>query len=588
MKIKNLFTGIIVILLAVLTSCSEDLLDIPRKGVVPKTEFYQTDTHAEEALAMIYRNAWQWMYNSDHGAYPLLKNLLSDELYCGGLVRNDQQQWESLNEYTSSTGNTYPLNFFQNCYNVIYRCNLILDNFTGDNLDTPVKKRAVAEAKIWRAFVYMELITLWGTPPLVDHCLEPTEYKQGNGDPQELWNLVTTDLTDAINSGALYQKTTLTDKFANFTVGYAQALLGKAYIYMTYSLNGGAKGGPDAIAAPAKALTATEYWSKAAETLDKVINSGMYRLYQGDFTNIYKTDLNFDPENMWEWNRAPYNTASASMNLRPGWESYLHGWATGQIFAYGDIVPCVRSSNFFTPRKTAYDRMVAWNGGEDNNRMYGSIRTFEQIIKNMQIATIPGVTTIYACDGLFDMKWFRDENDDCKGGGHYTEKGYPTMRYAEVLLLAAEANLMMGNQGKADTYMNEVRKRAGLAEMSNITLSDLQQEKQCELYAEGTRGYDLVRWGLAAEILKDQGKDFPTFTAWTDGTSSPINFVESRWSGSITVDNTQYTLGVSRIPINESGYGFKAGKHELLPFPHQELLLSGEIVGGPLKQNPGW
>jgi hypothetical protein len=206
----------------------------------------------------------------------------------------------------------------------------------------------------------------------------------------------------------------------------------------------------------------------------------------------------------------------------------------------------------------------------------------------MKVATIPGVTTIYATEGLFDMKWFRDENKDCKGGNHYTEKGYPTMRYAEVLLLAAEAYLMTGNQAKATEYMNQVRRRAGLADMTTVTLSDLQQEKQCELYFEGTRAYDLVRWGLAATVLKDQGKDVPYFTVWTDGTINPVSFVATRWEGTATAGTETYTLGVSRMSINERGYGFKAGKNELLPFPNQELLLSGEVVGGPLKQNPGW
>ena len=587
MKIKYLFTGIIVMLIAALTSCNEDLLDIPRKGVVPKDDFYKTDNDAEAALAVIYRNAWNWMYDSDHGSYPLLKNLLSDEMYTGGLVRNDQTLWESINEFAFATDNTYVLGFFQRAYNVIYRCNLIIDNFTGDNLDTPVKRRALAEAKVWRAFVYMELITLWGTPPLVDHCLLPSEYSQPNGDPQALWDLVTNGLTDAINSGALYQKATVNDKFANVTLGYAQALLGKAYVYMTYSLNGGALGGSQAIAAVDKAPS-SEYWAKAIEALDKVINSNMYQLYQGDFTNIYKTTLNFAPENMFEFNRSPYNTATPSFNLRPGWENYLHGWATGQIFAYGSIVPCTRSSNFMQPRKTAYDKMVAWNGGADNNRMNGSIRTYEQLVNNMQVASIPGVTSIYASDGLFDMKWFRDENLDCKAGGHYTEKGYPTMRYAEVLLLAAEANLMAGNKTKADEFMNLVRRRAGLTDMSNITLSDLQQEKQCELYFEGTRAYDIVRWGLAAEVMKDQGKDVPYFTVWTDGTTNPVSFVATKWEGTATAEGETYNLGVRRVSVNEGGYGFKAGKHELLPFPNQEMLLSGEVVGGPLAQNPGW
>jgi hypothetical protein len=64
----------------------------------------------------------------------------------------------------------------------------------------------------------------------------------------------------------------------------------------------------------------------------------------------------------------------------------------------------------------------------------------------LMVGVKDGVYTIY---GLFDMKYFRDENLDCLTN-HATEKTYPLMRYAEVLLLASEANLMTGNQAKAD------------------------------------------------------------------------------------------------------------------------------------------
>ena len=591
MKIKYLFTGIIVILLAVITSCSEDLLDIPRKGVIPTEEFYKTDNDATDALAATYRYLWQVMYQNDHGAYPLLKNCLSDDVYTGGLSRNDQPLWEAVNEFTFGSENTYLLGYFRRAYNLIYRCNLIIDNFKGDNLDTPVKKSAVAQAKVWRAWMYTELITLWGTPPLVDHCLTPSEYQQPNGDPQALWNLVTTDLTDAINSGALEQKTSVNDKIATATVGYAQALLGKAYVFMTYSLNGGALGGTQAAAAVGKAAS-SEYWAKAVEVLDKVISSNMYELYDGPFVDILKITTKWHPENMFEINRI-FNASQTDMNLTGGWESYLVGWSNAEIAAFGSIVPCNRASNFLQPRKAAYDAMLAWQGA-NNDRMYGSIRTYDQLVKDMGVGVKVGVYTIYANEGVFDMKWFRDEDEDCITN-HATEKGYPFMRYAEVLLLAAEANLMAGNQTKADEYMNQVRRRAGLADMSNIKLSDLQQEKRCELYMEGTRAYDLIRWGLAAEVLKDQGAYVPYLTAYTGGATygdandkGTLISLDSKCEGTVTVGGETYTLGVNKDMINAGGYGFKVGKHELLPFPNQEMMLSGEVVGGPLRQNPGW
>jgi hypothetical protein len=70
--------------------------------------------------------------------------------------------------------------------------------------------------------------------------------------------------------------------------------------------------------------------------------------------------------------------------------------------------------------------------------------------------------------------------------------------------------------------------------------------------------------------------------------SQTQGFADSKCEGSVTIGDATYKLGISKQVINESGYGFKAGKHELLPFPQQEMLLSGTIVGGPLVQNPGW
>lgn len=580
----------IICLLAALigfTACNEDLLDIDRHGVMPTDKYYKTDQDAEEALAVIYQYAFTFMYGQSHGIYPMLKNCLSDDVFAGGQKRNDQPLYEAMNEFTHEAESSYVLTYFQCLYNLVYRCNLIIDNF-GESADTSIKKGAVAQAKVWRAWAYIELITLWGTPPLVDHCLSPDEYQQPNGDPQELWNLVTSDLTDAINSGALAKKTSPTDKVVTVSEGYANALLGKAYVFMTYSLAGGAKGGNEAVAAAA-ASKSSPYWKNAVEAFDKVINSGMYELYTGPFQDLLKTTTNWCSENMFEFNRL-FNSANTSTNMRVAFEMYMIGWDATSIAAYGTEIPCNRSSNFIAPRKGVYDAMVAW-AGEDNPRTWGSIRTYKQIVERMGVGVKQGVYTMYANEGVFDMKFFRYEDKDCHTS-HQTEKNYPMMRYAEVLLLAAEANLMAGNQAKADEYMNRVRRRAQLPDMTGITLYDIQQEKRCELYNEGVRGYDLIRWGLGPEFLGNQGGTVSYYTAYTEGAeydaSGNLVKLNSTDEGSVTQGGETYQLGLSKVVINEGGYGFKAGKHELLPFPQSEILLSGEIVGGPLKQNPGW
>lgn len=93
------------------------------------------------------------------------------------------------------------------------------------------------------------------------------------------------------------------------------------------------------------------------------------------------------------------------------------------------------------------------------------------------------------------------------------------MRYAEVLLLAAEAHVMGGSKDKAVAYINQIRERAQLAPLSSVTLDDVKKEKRLELCMECVRFQDLVRWGDAESVLGNQGKKVPAFKV--DGVTYP-------------------------------------------------------------------
>ena len=127
------------------------------------------------------------------------------------------------------------------------------------------------------------------------------------------------------------------------------------------------------------------------------------------------------------------------------------------------------------------------------------------------------------------------------------------MRYAEVLLLAAEANLQAGNTSKALEYINMVRARAKETPLTTVTLNDIKTEKRLELCNEGVRYQDLVRWGDAKTALGEQGKQVPAFT---------VSGVQWNWQ------NTKY--------------GFQ-DKNMLLPIPLKELELNPNM-----HQNTGW
>jgi hypothetical protein len=182
------------------------------------------------------------------------------------------------------------------------------------------------------------------------------------------------------------------------------------------------------------------------------------------------------------------------------------------------------------------------------------------------------VNAYYGNCGWFTYKFAPYKSDLITNSGTDTDNNTVIMRYAEVLLLYAEACAQTGDPDGLK-YLNMVAERAGAPTYSACTLDNVKKEKRFELYMEGYRFLDLVRWGDAATVLKDQGKEVPSFT-------DP--FVEGSHPHEAKID-------LSNAYYNKE-YGFKANKNELMPYPFGELQLNpyDEAEGVGLKQNPGW
>lgn len=179
---KNIFYSLMLLLVAFVSGCS-DRLDIPKNGNMGgMDDFYQNDKEVDEALATLYVSLKSNYYN-----WWFVKNSLSDDAWVGGGSRGDNGEMEKLNEYRFGADESMIQALYSGLYTNIYNANLIIDK-TDPN--TNEKKRCVAEAKFWRAFCHFELVTLWGTAPVVDHLLLPNEYRPGNSTPEQLWACV--------------------------------------------------------------------------------------------------------------------------------------------------------------------------------------------------------------------------------------------------------------------------------------------------------------------------------------------------------------------------------------------------------------
>ena len=132
-----------------ITSC-ENRLDIAKHGNMGSQEsFYKTDEEADEALASVYLS-----FRSLHYNWYLVKNLLSDDSWCGGGSRGDNSDLEKLNEYNFGTDHGSIQGLYSGLYGLIYKACLVTDQVEPN---TTEKKRCVAEAKFFRAFAHFEL-----------------------------------------------------------------------------------------------------------------------------------------------------------------------------------------------------------------------------------------------------------------------------------------------------------------------------------------------------------------------------------------------------------------------------------------------
>ncbi len=499
-------------------SC-EDQLEIEQKGAVSLEEYYGSDESAEGAVAAIYIEVRSMMYN-----YKFLKNICSDDVWAGGADRGDNNDLEKMNEFTFSAEHAFLSGCFQSYYSIIYDANMVMKYIKPDS---DVKKQMLAEAKVFRAFAYIDLISFWGTPPLVDHPLESSEYSQPNGNPAELWALVEKDLTEAIESGDLVEKSDVNDKSVyRVTTQFAQALLGKAYLYQ-------------------------EKYAESAAAFEEVIGSQLYDLYQGNYDDIFAFNNKNNCESVFEINRVvDGNNVWNNFNMY----QLMIGWRTDRFTATPVTLLNMASLGwgFAAPQKGLYDAFVAEEGA-DGYRLNHTMKTYEQV-QNMGVSLDAGKTII--CEGYL---WWKNritsQEVPAAGYGYAWDDNQLIMRYADVLLMAAEANLTV-NPAKATEYLNKVRTRAQLPNKT-ATLDAIKTERRLELCFEDVRYQDLIRWGDAQSALASQGETYPVMSS----------------NGIVTYNSTG----------NSSGkYGFQE-RNNLFPFPSTEIQLNSNVT-----QNTGW
>lgn len=598
---KILFSTILTLAAAgtmTLTTSCEDQLDIEQKGVISLENYYQTDADAEAALVAAYEGFMCNVVGRNHDGggpgiytpYKIITNMCGDDvLYASGNY-GDHEFSGMLNEFRYDAEAEVPKFMYTGLYLSVYTCNLVTDHFQ-KAADTPVKKRCVAEARVLRAFDYFLLANLWDNPPFVDHVLAGTDLPYNcNKDPEhpmdhkQLIQWVAKECEEAAADLDERKGTDDKDGAVKVTKGFAWALAGKAYLF------------------------AGEY-EKAKTALKKVIDSGKYALVPGDrYMDNFHIEGDGNEEKVFEIN-FEYNAGKGSwdgMIQRSSWmESNAWNW---------------RAGNFVKSPQSVYSGIDGWGGlgvpqwfGDefyandgDSYRLKATLKHIDDAVYKMEYAD-PALNAMSVeekmkskevgindpVQGLYDNSFWlafkqiirKADTDGNKYGDNIRLNNYVVMRYAEVLLNYAEACLNTGDQSEAKKYINMIQERAGSKTISQtVDMDVLKREKSYELWLEGCRWFDVMRWkdAKAIERLKNVGSDCPhVFDKLFRAPKADDRKVT--WEHGTEANSRFYTVSTSAAKDAGFEVGFKEGKHEFFPYPQ-----TVKDKNPNLEQNPGW
>lgn len=562
---------------ALMIGCDDSDLDIVQKGVdlteTPDT-YYKTDAGAQAGIAKVYIDTQKnfamsgdVMQEYNYGPYMSLTNFPADDIYLAGTGSGDCEQARDYHDFLFDASNKIPNGAYAAFYRSIHKCNLVINNVPGD---TKIQKTAIAEARVMRAFDYMNLAIYWGNPPMVKEVL--TGASQPANDQEKSPKDAQTDVLNwcvAEIDAALPDLDERKDKSDaagayKITKGFANAIKGKCLLWK--GDNAGAK-----------------------TALKEVISSGKYELLPGDeMKRILHSDGKGTQESVFEFNfvyGGEYGTTGADGQLRVCWNAAntfswrgewfkgLKNWKEGgRVFTGG--------WGWINPTGDFARALVA-NDGMNSNRRKAWIVSFDELKKDMtemkegwwndegKEKSFAADQIFPCCEGWLPYKFVvHPDQGDVSEETNPQTRNFPIMRYAEVLLLYAEACVGNDSDGSGLKALNDVQNRAhdGKGYVSpTLTLADVKKEKQFEMWMEGCRFADLLRWGDYTTLEK---ADY--YTPGYDPNAGKI--VDDYFDGS---DYYVRTYG--------DKLGFKKGKNEWLPFPEQVMN-----ANSGLKQNPGW
>jgi hypothetical protein len=442
----------------------------------------------------------------------------------------DQPAFQDLMLFDYEATNIKVETFWYRAYNIIYLCNKTIELAPETDLDEEIIELYIAEAKFIRSLVLFELAITFDSIPICTSFYDwrltggafndydaSVQIHQQPGSMAEVFSQIEQGLDDAV--GVLPLRSELTgENVFRASKGAAQALMAKMYIFQSsYAMN--YPGDP-------RFNGLTEQWELALQYAESIINSGEYELVgvSGETYNtwwdnsylfpsetpayryIFTVDGNDSPESVF---------AAKNLTVGNGWSPYgncdLTVYTTCREFLDSLSNIQYKGWGFNLPTQDVIDAFAEETGDEKDDPRFAVAVAYEG--DSIYTGEPPDWYEMHLPDWATGTACRKFE---CSPQEYWNimisffdgPMNIPVIRYADVILWAAEAALQTGDNTKALYYINMVRQRARNsgstghpAELVSVTMENIMHERRLELALEGHRFYDLVRWNLANEKL---------------------------------------------------------------------------------------
>ncbi|TDX11777.1 RagB/SusD family nutrient uptake outer membrane protein [Flavobacterium sp. S87F.05.LMB.W.Kidney.N] len=457
---KRIYISVFVLSGLLFSACADDFLDVsPTESIPVDLEVINSDSGASGLVTAVYNQFLGWDMSSF--GWNAVTSIISDDADKGsdpGDAGTDKDIIDALtyNASTPSFQSTWDAN-----YAGINRCNQALDLLPKLDKVTPaIKTRLIGEAKFMRAFMYFTLVKGYGGVPIIDHLSgvplsdEDREMQLTRKPAADVYAFIEKDLNDAIASLPEKSAYSGADK-SRASKGAAYALLAKVSLYQ-------------------------KKWQAVIDNCDKVTG---YTLVT-DYAAQYKKEGEFGPESIFEINgvgstSSPgFGIGNYSVSQAPRGAG---GWGWG----------------FNTPSQNLADAYES-----------GDVRRAATIIFRGSVLYDGREVPSTVANPMYNYKAYSSDFYNQE----FTDTNLRYLRYAEVILMKAEALNELGQTSEAIPLVNMIRKRAGLSDTPFTSQTDIRKaiykERRLEFAFEHDRWFDIVRTGQAQAAMAADGKTF--------------------------------------------------------------------------------